>query len=67
MMKQQPEIGEIYTRKNGKKYEVQEAVNSYGYGYKDTPCSFLDKNHCNKVLCLLPSIIYIRRKDLESK
>ena len=60
MMKQQPEIGEIYTRKNGKVYEAQEVYEGC------TGCSFLNNSkHCVKVLC--PDIIYVRRKDLESK
>lgn len=56
------EIGEIYTRKNGRQYEVME---SRGCVASDTeqPCAFRGKKHCIKVNCFC--VVFIRRKDLE--
>lgn len=58
------EIGEIYTRKSGKKYE---AMKSRGCVTVDTeqPCAFRDKKHCIKVNCFC--VVFIRRKDLEEE
>lgn len=66
-----PILGDIYTRKNGKKYEIREHDKVAGMSdsknvckdFKGNSCAFLDRHRCEKMRCL--EVVYIRRKDLE--
>lgn len=64
-------LGEIMTRKNGKKYQV---VLSPGWAYECKACAFHDKttDFCEGIPCTGldradgHEVVFIRRKDLET-